>query len=45
MTQREASNYQFYNATGTQKDLFQLLRDDCNLNTIRLRVWVNPANG
>lgn len=45
VTQMEASNYQFYNAAGTQKDLFQLLRDDYNLNTIRLRVWVNPANG
>ncbi len=45
VTQMEASNYKFYNAAGTQEDLFQLLRDDYNLNTIRLRVWVNPANG
>ncbi len=45
VTRMEASNYQFYNAAGTQKELFQLLRDDYNLNTIRLRVWVHPANG
>lgn len=29
----------------TQKELMSLLRDDCGVNAIRLRVWVNPADG
>ena len=44
VTQMEQSNYRFYNEAGTQQDLFQLLHDH-DLNTIRLRVWVNPAGG
>ena len=44
ITQMEQANYRFYNEGGTQQDLFQLLHDH-DLNTIRLRVWVNPAGG
>ena len=45
VTQMEASNYVFYNKAGQAKDLFQLLQSDYGLNTIRLRVWVNPPGG
>jgi arabinogalactan endo-1,4-beta-galactosidase len=45
VTEMEAANYKFLNKAGTQQDLFQLLRDDYALNTIRLRVWANPAGG
>ncbi len=45
VTEMEAANYKFINKAGTQQDLFQLLRDDYALNTIRLRVWVNPTTG
>lgn len=45
VTQMEASNYHFYNKAGQQQDLFQLLQGDYALNTIRLRVWVNPPGG
>jgi arabinogalactan endo-1,4-beta-galactosidase len=45
VTQMEASNYVFYNKAGQAKDLFQLLQSDYALNTIRLRVWVNPPGG
>ncbi len=45
VTEMEAANYKFYNRAGAQQDLFQLLQADYALNTIRLRVWVNPANG
>jgi arabinogalactan endo-1,4-beta-galactosidase len=45
VTEMEAANYKFLNKAGTQQDLFQLLRDDYALNTIRLRVWVSPAGG
>jgi arabinogalactan endo-1,4-beta-galactosidase len=39
----EATGYQFYDADGTPKDCLQLLKDR-GINTIRLRVWVNPSN-
>jgi arabinogalactan endo-1,4-beta-galactosidase len=45
VTQMEASNYVFYNKAGQTKDLFQLLQSDYGMNTIRLRVWVNPPGG
>ena len=44
VTQMEQSGYRFYTEAGTQQDLFQLLQD-YDMNTIRLRVWVNPAGG
>ena len=44
LTQMEASGRLFYNAAGVQQDLLQILRD-YDMNTIRLRVWVNPAGG
>lgn len=45
VTEMEAAGRKFYNRAGTEQDLFQLLRDDYGLNTIRLRVWVNPPGG
>jgi arabinogalactan endo-1,4-beta-galactosidase len=44
LTQMEASGYKFYNSGGTQQDLLQILKDK-GINSIRLRVWVNPADG
>ncbi|WP_207535246.1 glycoside hydrolase family 53 protein [Desertivirga arenae] len=44
VTEMEASGVKFYNAQGAQKELFQLLKDK-GMNTIRLRVWVNPSDG
>lgn len=43
LSQMEATGYQFYDADGTKKDCLQLLKDR-GINTIRLRVWVNPSN-
>ena len=43
LSQMEASGYQFKDADGTNKDCLQLLKDR-GINTIRLRVWVNPSN-
>ena len=40
----EQANYLFYNQAGVQQDLFVLLRS-YDMNTIRLRVWVNPVGG
>jgi len=44
ITQMEASGYRWYNDNGTQQDVLQILKDH-GMNTIRLRVWVNPAGG
>lgn len=41
LPQMEATGYKFYDADGSQKDCLQLLKDR-GINTIRLRVWVNP---
>lgn len=40
----EARGRIFYDAEGTPTDLFQLMRD-AGMNAVRLRVWVNPADG
>ena len=45
VTEMEAAGRKFYNRGGAEQDLFRLLRDDYQLNTIRLRVWVNPPGG
>lgn len=44
LTQMEASGKKFYNAKGTAQDCLALLRD-LGTNAVRLRVWVNPADG
>lgn len=43
LPQMEATGYKFYDADGTERDCLQLLKDR-GINTIRLRVWVNPSN-
>lgn len=45
ITELEHKGYTFSNAEGVEKECMQLLRDDCGVNSIRLRVWVNPAEG
>lgn len=44
LTQMEASGVQFYNSSGTQQECMQILKG-LGMNTIRLRVWVNPSGG
>src|SRR5580658_351205 len=44
LTQMEAAGYAFYDSAGTQQDCFQILKN-LGLNAIRLRAWVNPADG
>ncbi len=43
LQQMEATGYKFYDSTGTQKDCMQILKDH-GINTVRLRVWVNPSS-
>jgi len=42
LTEMEAQNIHFYDRTGTQADLFTVLKGE-GINSIRLRAWVNPA--
>lgn len=44
VTQMESSGVKFYDKTGTQKDLFALMKS-LGFNSIRLRAWVNPSDG
>lgn len=44
LTEMEAAGRTFANAAGVRQDLLQTLRE-YDMNTIRLRVWVNPAGG
>lgn len=44
LSQMEASGIKFFSADGTQQDCLEVLQG-CGMNSIRLRVWVNPAGG
>jgi arabinogalactan endo-1,4-beta-galactosidase len=44
LTEMEAAGKMFYNAAGTQLECMQLLKT-LGVNSIRLRVWVNPSGG
>jgi arabinogalactan endo-1,4-beta-galactosidase len=44
ITQMEAEGKKFYNSAGVQTEGMQLLKN-LGMNSIRLRVWVNPAGG
>nr|AIA88457.1 Glyco_hydro_53 [uncultured Bacteroides sp.] len=44
LTEMEKSGVQFYDSTGRQAECMTLLRD-LGMNSIRLRVWVNPSDG
>lgn len=44
VTEMESNGIKFYNSSGTQQDLFLILKN-LGMNTIRLRVWVNPSGG
>ncbi len=42
MSEMEASGKKFYNTSGAEQDVIQVLKG-VGMNTIRLRVWVNPT--
>ena len=43
-TELEAEGIKFYNTDGNETEIFSLMKQ-IGMNTIRLRVWVNPENG
>ena len=47
LTQMESEGRKFYTPGEFRQEMecMQLLRDYCGVNSIRLRVWVNPENG
>lgn len=44
LTEMETAGRKFYTATGTETECMTLLKS-LGINSIRLRVWVNPAGG
>lgn len=44
LTEMEKAGNKFYNSAGRETECMELLRD-LGMNSIRLRVWVDPANG
>ncbi|MEO5891024.1 MAG: glycosyl hydrolase 53 family protein [Ferruginibacter sp.] len=44
LTEMEAAGKKFYSAAGTEQECISLLKN-LGMNTIRLRVWVDPVNG
>jgi len=44
LSEMEQSGKKFYNAAGTQTECMALLKS-LGMNSIRLRVWVNPSDG
>ncbi len=44
VTEMEAAGYKFYNASGAEQECMSLMRD-LGMNSIRLRVWVDPTDG
>lgn len=44
LTEMESAGRLFYNSSGTAQDCIQILKN-IGMNSIRLRVWVDPAGG
>ena len=45
VTELESKGYKFYSRKDREMELTKLLRNTCGVNAVRLRVWVNPADG
>ncbi len=43
LSQMEATGYQFYDTNNVQMECLDILQSR-QINTVRLRVWVNPSN-
>jgi arabinogalactan endo-1,4-beta-galactosidase len=44
LTEIEEKGFKYYDKDGKEIECMRLLRDECGMNSIRLRVWVNPEN-
>lgn len=45
LTQMESEGMTFNNKAGVATECMQLLKEECHVDAIRLRVWVNPIDG
>ena len=45
VTQLEREGYTFTDSNGVATECMELLKEQCGVNAIRLRVWVNPTDG
>ena len=45
VTRMESEGLTFTNRDGVAKECMQLLKEDCSIDAVRLRVWVNPEEG
>ena len=45
LTQMESEGLTFKNKKGVTTECMKLLKEDCGVNAIRLRVWVDPVEG
>ena len=45
VTQMESEGLTFTDRNGVPTELMALLKKDCHVDAVRLRVWVNPASG
>ena len=45
LTQMESEGLTFKNKKGITTECIKLLKEDCGVNAIRLRVWVDPVEG
>lgn len=45
LTQLEAEGMKYFNEKGVEEECMSLLKNDYDINSIRLRVWVNPTDG
>lgn len=45
LTQMESEGLVFNSKSGVPTECMKLLKEDCNVDAIRLRVWVNPSAG
>ena len=45
LTQMESEGLTFTNKAGVATECMRLLKEDCNVDAVRLRVWVNPEEG
>src|SRR5690554_6547966 len=40
----EEQGYVWYDKNGNKRDVLDILKNDYNINSVRIRTWVNPTN-
>lgn len=45
LTEQERRGIKFHDRTGKERECLELLKNDYQINAIRMRVWVNPRRG